>query len=180
VLVDLPETTPPIVVVQHIPPVFSRAFADRLNTICRLHVAEAAGGEVLVPGMALIAPGDSHLLVRRQGGRYVVEVRDGPRVCYQRPSVDVLFHSVAEVARQHAVGVLLTGMGSDGARGLLAMRKAGAHTIAQDERTSVVYGMPREAFQMGAAERVLPLDAVASAISSAVASGARTRAGATA
>ena len=173
ILERLPPNLPPIVVVQHLPAVFSRAFADRLDGICPMHVSEAAGGEVLGPGMALIAPGDSHLLVRRQGGRYVAEVRDGPRVCYQRPSVDVLFHSAAEAVQEYAVGVLLTGMGSDGARGLLQMRRAGAHTIGQDERTCVVYGMPREADRMGAVERVLPLDAIASAICSAVESVSR-------
>ena len=169
----LPERLPPIVVVQHIPAVFSRAFAERLNGACRLEVREAAGGEVLTPGLALIAPGDSHLLVRWQGARYVAEVRDGPRVCYQRPSVDVLFRSVAEAAREHGVGILLTGMGSDGARGLLEMRKAGARTIAQDARTCVVYGMPREAERAGAVEVTLPLEAIASRICTAVEAGGR-------
>jgi two-component system chemotaxis response regulator CheB len=170
VLMSLPETTPPIVIVQHIPAVFSRAFADRLNGLCRLKVREAAGGDLLEAGLALVAPGDSHLLVRRQAGRYIVEVSGGPRVCYQRPSVDVLFHSVAEAAAAHGVGVLLTGMGSDGARGLLGMRKAGARTIAQDEHTSIVYGMPREASRLGAVERVLPLEAIAAGICTAIAS----------
>ncbi|HET8550653.1 MAG TPA: chemotaxis response regulator protein-glutamate methylesterase [Bryobacteraceae bacterium] len=176
ILQHLPDTLPPIVIVQHIPAVFSRAFADRLDGLCRLRVSEASGGEVLEPGIALIAPGDSHMLIRRQGSRYTVEVRGGPRVCYQRPSVDVLFHSVADSAAEYAIGVLLTGMGSDGARGLLEMRRAGARTIAQDERTSVVYGMPREAERMGAVERVLPLDAIAAAICGAVESAARGRA----
>jgi two-component system, chemotaxis family, protein-glutamate methylesterase/glutaminase len=176
ILERLPRTLPPIVIVQHIPAVFSRAFAERLDSICPMHVSEAAGGEVLEPGVALVAPGDSHMLVRRQGSRYLVEVRDGPRVCYQRPSVDVLFHSVAEAVADYAVGVLLTGMGSDGARGLLQMRRAGAQTIGQDERTSVVYGMPREADRMGAVERVLPLDAIAAAICSMVESASRGRA----
>jgi two-component system, chemotaxis family, protein-glutamate methylesterase/glutaminase len=176
ILERLPGNLPPIVIVQHIPAVFSRAFADRLNGICPMRVSEAAGGDILAPGSALIAPGDSHMLIRRQGARYVAEVRDGPRVCYQRPSVDVLFHSVAEAVQEYAIGVLLTGMGSDGARGLLQMRRAGAHTIAQDERTSVVYGMPREAERMGAVERVLPLDAIAAAICSAAESALRGRA----
>jgi two-component system, chemotaxis family, protein-glutamate methylesterase/glutaminase len=168
ILERLPDSLPPIVIVQHIPAVFSRAFAERLDRTCRMRVSEAAGGEVLEPGMALIAPGDAHMVVRRRGGRYVIDVCGGPRVCYQRPSVDVLFHSVAEAVERHAIGVLLTGMGSDGARGMLAMRRAGARTIAQDERTSVVYGMPREADRLGAAERILPLDAIAAAMCSTV------------
>jgi two-component system chemotaxis response regulator CheB len=164
VLTKLPATTPGIVIAQHIPPYFSRAFAMRLNDICALNVKEAEDGDAVSPGRALIAPGDFHLLLRRAAGGYAVTVKTGPRVCYQRPSVDVLFSSVAEVAGGRAVGVLLTGMGSDGAQGLLKMRRAGAHTIAQDEASCVVFGMPREAILAGAAEQVLPLGAIANGI----------------
>jgi len=152
------------VITQHIPPVFSRAFANRLNEICALEAREAVDGDVVRPGLALIAPGDFHMLLRHSGGQYSVNVKTGPRVCYQRPSVDVLFSSVAEAAGKRAVGVLLTGMGSDGAQGLLQMRRAGARTIAQDEATCVVYGMPREAVELGAAARILPLNSVAHAM----------------
>jgi two-component system chemotaxis response regulator CheB len=164
VLTKLPASTPGIVIAQHIPPHFSRAFAARLNEICALNVKEAEDGDVLRPGCALVAPGDFHLLLRYAGGRHSVSVKTGPRVCYQRPSVDVLFSSVAEAAGSRAIGVLLTGMGSDGAQGLLKMRQAGARTIAQDEATCVVFGMPREAIQAGAAEQVLPLAAIANGI----------------
>jgi two-component system chemotaxis response regulator CheB len=164
VLSRLPASTPPIVITQHIPPHFSRAFAQRLNQSCAMEVHEAADGEPVRPGTALIAPGDYHLLLRRSASGYYATVKTGPRVCYQRPSVDVLFQSVAETAGGRAVGVLLTGMGSDGAQGLLRMRQAGAHTIAQDEATCVVFGMPREAIALGAAASVLPLDRIANAI----------------
>ncbi len=161
ILSALPAESPPIVIAQHIPPVFSRAFAERLNRASALEVREAADGDELRPGCALVAPGDYHMLLRRRGERYVVQVKEGARVCYQRPSVDVLFFSAAEAAGAHATGVLLTGMGSDGARGLLKMREAGARTLAQDESTSAIFGMPREAIALGAAERVLPLDKMA-------------------
>ena len=164
VLTRLPESSPGIVIVQHIPPVFSRAFANRLNEICSIEVREAVDGDSLRPGLALIAPGDYHMLLRYTAGRYFVNVKAGPRVCYQRPSVDVLFSSVAESAGRLAVGVILTGMGSDGAHGLLQMRRAGARTIAQNEATCVVYGMPREAAEIGAAAQILPLGAVAQAM----------------
>ncbi|HUB79038.1 MAG TPA: chemotaxis response regulator protein-glutamate methylesterase [Bryobacteraceae bacterium] len=157
VLTRLPASVPGIVIAQHIPPQFSRAFANRLNEICQLEVKEAADGDTLHPGRALVAPGDFHMLLRGAAGRYQVAVKTGPRVCYQRPSVDVLFSSVAEVAGNGAVGVLLTGMGADGAHGLLKMRQAGARTIAQDEASCVVFGMPREAIALGAAEQVLAL-----------------------
>ena len=129
-----------------------------------MEVREAVDGDVLRPGLALVAPGDFHMVVRKAGGRRFVNVKTGPRVCYQRPSVDVLFHSVAESDGARAVGVLLTGMGGDGAQGLLRMRQAGAHTIAQDEASCVVFGMPREAIALGAAERVLSLHAIPEAI----------------
>ena len=126
---------------------------NRLNDICAIEVKEAEDGDTLRTGLALVAPGDLHMLLRRSGGRYYVNVKTGPRVCYQRPSVDVLFCSVAEAAGAEAVGVLLTGMGSDGAQGLLKMRQAGAHTIAQDEATCVVFGMPREAIELAPPRR---------------------------
>jgi two-component system chemotaxis response regulator CheB len=164
VLKRLPQRCPGIVIAQHIPAQFSRAFAKRLNDLCAMDVKEAEDGDTLRSGLALIAPGDFHMLLRKSGGRYYVSVKTGPRVCYQRPSVDVLFSSVAEAAGAGAVGVLLTGMGNDGAQGLLKMRRAGAHTIAQNEDTCVVYGMPREAVELGAAEQVLPLPAIAEAM----------------
>ncbi|MGA7237350.1 MAG: chemotaxis response regulator protein-glutamate methylesterase [Bryobacteraceae bacterium] len=162
IMKSIPRDAPPIVIAQHIPPVFSRAFAERLNASCAIEVKEAADGDELRPGRALVAPGDYHMLLRKRAGSYRVEVKTGPRVCYQRPSVDILFFSVAEVAGPHAIGALLTGMGSDGAEGLLKMRQAGARTIAQDEPTCAIFGMPREAIERGAAERVLPLHRVAS------------------
>jgi two-component system chemotaxis response regulator CheB len=164
VLSRLPQSCPGIVITQHIPAQFSRAFAKRLNDLCAMDVKEAEDGDTLRAGLALIAPGDFHMLLRDGGGRYYVSVKTGPRVCYQRPSVDVLFSSVADAARADAVGVLLTGMGNDGARGLLKMRQAGARTIAQNEATCVVYGMPREAVELGAAAQVLPLPAIAEAM----------------
>jgi two-component system chemotaxis response regulator CheB len=167
VLSRLPRNSPPVAVVQHIPPGFSRAFAERLNENCELEVREAADGDTLAPGRALIAPGDLHMVLRRNAAGYLVNVKGGPRVCYQRPSVDVLFSSAAEAAGAEAAGVLLTGMGADGAQGLLKMRRAGACTIAQDEATSVVFGMPREAIRLGAAEHVLPLGAIAGALAGA-------------
>jgi len=167
VLTKLPAGCPAIVIAQHIPPDFSRAFANRLNDICAIDVKEAVDGDALRPGLALVAPGDFHMLLRKSGGQYSVKVKTGPRVCYQRPSVDVLFSSVAEAAGRDAVGVLLTGMGSDGAQGLLQMARSGARTIAQDEATCVVFGMPREAIVLGAAKQVLPLAAISGAILSA-------------
>jgi len=164
VLTRLPASSPGLVITQHIPPVFSHAFAQRLNELCHIEVAEARDGDEVRPGRALIAPGDFHLLLRRVNGGLRVAVKTGPKVCYQRPSVDVLFSSVAEAAGADAVGVLLTGMGSDGAQGLLRMRQAGARTIAQDEATSVVFGMPREAVRLGGAARVLPLGRIAAAM----------------
>jgi two-component system chemotaxis response regulator CheB len=163
-LEGLPETAPGIVVVQHMPEQFTAAFARRLDETCRVTVQEAKDGDAVVPGRALIAPGDRHLSVHTSGGRYVVEVRNGPLVSRHRPSVDVLFRSVALAAGRNAVGVLLTGMGDDGAAGLLEMRSAGAATIAQDESTSVVFGMPKEAIARGAVGEVLPLGRIAPAV----------------
>jgi two-component system chemotaxis response regulator CheB len=164
ILQALPAEAPPIVIVQHIPAGFSKAFAARLNGICPLEVREASDGDELRRGLALIAPGDYHMVLQRCTGRYVVQVTAGPKVCHQRPSVDLLFFSAAEAAGPEAVGVLLTGMGSDGAQGLLKMRQAGARTMAQDESTCVVFGMPREAIELGAAEEVHPLSAMARAM----------------
>jgi len=158
-----------MVIAQHIPPHFSRAFANRLDATCAMTVKEAADGDPLPRGTALIAPGDFHMLLRKGASGYYVSVKTGPRVCYQRPSVDVLFSSVAEAAGADAAGVLLTGMGADGARGLLKMRQAGARTIAQDEATSVVFGMPREAIALGATDQVLALDRISNAILAACA-----------
>jgi two-component system chemotaxis response regulator CheB len=169
VLTRMPAGSPGIVITQHIPAGFSRAFAERLNRCCPMRVAEASDGDRVESGLALIAPGNFHMLVRQSGGTYRVTVKDGPLVCYQRPSVDVLFSSVAEAAGSHAVGALLTGMGSDGAQGLKKMKSAGAHTIAQDEASCVVFGMPMQAIRLGAAAEVVPLDSVARAISNAFA-----------
>jgi two-component system chemotaxis response regulator CheB len=156
-LVGLPADTPGTVIVQHMPERFTAAFAARLNQICPMEVREAVANEMVVPGLALIAPGNRHMVLHRSGARYLVGIKDGPPVHQQRPSVDVLFHSVARHAGPNAVGVILTGMGGDGARGLLAMREAGARTMAQDEQSCVVFGMPKEAISVGAAEHVVPL-----------------------
>jgi two-component system chemotaxis response regulator CheB len=165
VLTALPASMPPIVISQHIPAGFSAAFAERLNRICALDVREARGGEALRPGLALVAPGNHHLVVERTAaGAWRTRLDEGPKVCYQRPSVDVMFRSVAEAGPARSMAALLTGMGSDGAEGMAAMRKAGASTIAQDEATCVVFGMPREAIRLGAAERVLPLEEIAPAL----------------
>lgn len=165
VLTRMPANSPGIVITQHIPPVFSLAFAKRLNEICPMEIKEATDGDTLVSGRALIAPGNFHMLLRRSpGGGFRVTVQDGPRVCYQRPSVDVMFSSVAEAVGSRAVGVLLTGMGSDGARGLLKMKQAGARTVAQDEASSVVFGMPKEAIRLGAADQVASLTRIPAAI----------------
>ncbi len=168
VLTRMPAGSPGIVIAQHIPAGFSRAFAERLNRCCPMRVAEASDGDRVEPGLALIAPGNFHMLVRQSGGSYRVTVKDGPLVCYQRPSVDVLFSSVAEAAGSHAVGALLTGMGSDGAQGLKKMKSAGGHTIAQDEASCVVFGMPMQAIRLGAADEVVPLNSIARAISNAL------------
>ncbi|SMC19443.1 two-component system, chemotaxis family, response regulator CheB [Desulfacinum hydrothermale DSM 13146] len=158
VLMQMPPNSPGIVVVQHMPPKFTAVFAKRLDGCCQIEVREAKDGDTVRPGLALIAPGNFHMVFKRSGARYYVEVKDGPLVCHQRPAVDVLFHSVARYAGANAVGVIMTGMGRDGAKGLLEMRKAGARTIAQDEASCVVFGMPKEAIKMGAAEVVVPLD----------------------
>ena len=164
VLTTLPRTLPGIAVVQHMPEKFTATFAERLNTVCALEVREACDGDRLIPGLVLIAPGGRHMQVRRSGAQYHVEVRDGPPVNRHRPSVDVLFRSVAQCAGRNALGIILNGMGDDGARGLKEMHDAGARTVAQDEATSVVYGMPKEAVKLGAADRSLPLSEVGAAI----------------
>ncbi len=169
VLTQLPPDMPGIVICQHMPERFTASFARRLNGLCALDVREAVDGDVVVPGVALIAPGNFHMMLTRSGTRYQVRIKDGPRVHHQRPAVDVLFASVARHAAGNAVGVILTGMGADGAKGLLQMRDECAHTIAQDEASCVVFGMPREAIRIGAAREVLPLSAIADALQHAVA-----------
>jgi two-component system chemotaxis response regulator CheB len=152
------------------PEKFTAAFAQRLNGLCQITVKEAANNDRVVPGRALIAPGGRHMLLRRTGAQYFVEVVDGPLVNRHRPSVDVLFRSVAKCAGANALGVIMTGMGDDGAAGLLEMRKAGAHTVAQDEQSCVVYGMPKEAVKRGAVERTVALSALAREIVAQLAS----------
>jgi two-component system chemotaxis response regulator CheB len=164
VLTELPENLPGIVIVQHMPPVFTKSFAERLNSICRLKVKEAEEGDLIQSGIALIAPGNYHMLVEKSGAKYYTRIKQGPPVHHQRPSVDVMFNSVARSAGLNAMGVILTGMGADGAKGMLAMREEGSYTIAQDEATSVVYGMPKEAVKLGAAADVLPLQSISSSI----------------
>jgi two-component system chemotaxis response regulator CheB len=164
VLVALPVDSPGIVIVQHMPEKFTKAFADRLNGICEVEVREAVHGERLLPGHVFIAPGGKHLMLRRGGAYYYAEVIDGPLVNRHRPSVDVLFRSVAKCAGRNAIGIIMTGMGDDGARGLLEMRQAGSATVAQDEATCVVFGMPKEAIKLEAADRVMPLGQIAQTI----------------
>jgi two-component system chemotaxis response regulator CheB len=164
VFTEFPQDVPPIVVVQHIPPYFSTAFANRLNELCAFEVREAKDGDAIVPGLALIAPGGLHLEVVERGGSLYARVFDGDPVNRFKPSVDVLFRSVSKVIGNKASGVLLTGMGNDGAKGLLEMKNAGAHTIAQDEESCVVFGMPRAAIELGGASEVKALGEVASAL----------------
>jgi len=164
VLTALPRTAPGIVIVQHMPEKFTASFAARLDSLCRIEVREAQGNDRVMPGRALIAPGGRHMQLRRSGAQYYVEVMDGPLVNRHRPSVDVLFRSVARSAGKNALGVIMTGMGDDGARGLKEMHDVGGATLAQDEASSVVYGMPKEAVKLGAVDRSLPLAAIASEI----------------
>jgi two-component system, chemotaxis family, protein-glutamate methylesterase/glutaminase len=163
-LESLPADSPGIVIVQHMPELFTRAFANRLNSLCNITVKEAEQNDTVIRGRALIAPGNHHVLLKRSGARYFVEIKEGPLVCRHRPSVDVLFRSAARYAGSNTVGVILTGMGDDGARGMLEMKDAGATTIAQDEATCVVFGMPKEAIKHGAVDKVLPLQSIAGAI----------------
>ena len=164
VLEVLPPDAPGIVVVQHMPEVFTRAFANRLDSLCEITVKEAESNDTVLRGRALIAPGNHHVLLKRSGARYYVDIKDGPLVSRHRPSVDVLFRSAARYAGQNAVAVIMTGMGDDGARGMLEMKEAGAATIAQDEATSVVFGMPNEAIKRGAVDEILPLESIAGSI----------------
>jgi two-component system chemotaxis response regulator CheB len=157
----LPLDAPGIVIVQHMPEHFTRSFANRLNELCRVTVKEAENGDSVIRGRALIAPGNQHMLLKRSGARYYVELNDGPPVNRHRPAVDVLFRSTARFAGKNAIGIIITGMGNDGAQGLLEMKDAGAHTIAQDEKSCVVFGMPREAIKLDAADKILPLDHIA-------------------
>ncbi|HRR22342.1 MAG: chemotaxis response regulator protein-glutamate methylesterase [Pseudomonadota bacterium] len=156
----LPENCPGIAIVQHMPEGFTKAFSQRLNSLCRITVREACNNDTILPGHALIAPGNRHLLLKRSGARYYVEIKDGPLVCRHRPSVDVLFRSASRYAGRNAIGVIMTGMGDDGARGMLELKESGAYTIAQDESSCVVFGMPAEAIKMGGVQKVLPLDAI--------------------
>lgn len=164
VLTALPRVSPGIIIVQHMPEKFTAAFASRLDGLCQVNVREAQNNDRVIQGCALIAPGGRHMLLRRTGAQYFVEVRDGPLVNRHRPSVDVLFRSVAKCAGSNALGVIMTGMGDDGAAGLLEMRKAGARTVAQNEESCVVYGMPKEAVGRGAVEKSVPLNAIAKEI----------------
>jgi two-component system, chemotaxis family, protein-glutamate methylesterase/glutaminase len=164
VLTALPPNAPGTLIVQHMPPKFTASFAQRLTSICAVEVKEAQDGDRVRPGLVLLAPGGFHMQLRRSGAEYSVEIKDGPDVFHQKPSVEILFNSVAKYAGANAVGALLTGMGADGAKGLLQMRQAGAHTIAQDEATSVVFGMPMEAIKCGGAVEVLPLNRIAGAL----------------
>lgn len=156
-LEDLPLDIPGILIVQHMPEGFTKAFAKRLDGICKIRVKEAVDGETVLKGTAYIAPGNKHMLLKRSGAKYYVEVKDGPLVNRHKPSVDVLFRTVAQYAGKNAVAILMTGMGDDGAKGLLEIKDAGGYTICQDEETSIVFGMPKEAIKLGAATKILPL-----------------------
>jgi two-component system chemotaxis response regulator CheB len=163
VLIRIPKNSPGIVIVQHMPANFTGPFAQRLNSLCQISVKEAKDGDEVLPSQALIAPGDRHMLLRKSASRYFVEIVSGEKVSGHRPSVDALFYSVAQNAGANAVGAILTGMGGDGARGLLKMREAGAKTVAQDEKTCVVFGMPKVAIELGAVDKIAPLEALAAA-----------------
>jgi two-component system chemotaxis response regulator CheB len=156
----MPLDAPGIVIVQHMPEQFTAAFAGRINQVCRITVKEAEDNDSVIRGRALIAPGNRHILLKSSGARYYVEMKNGPLVSRHRPSVDVLFRSAARYAGKNAAAVIMTGMGDDGAKGMLEMKEAGAHTIAQDEKSSVVFGMPKEAIKLGAVQKVLPLEAI--------------------
>lgn len=160
----LPNDCPGIVIVQHMPEMFTKTFAERLNDDCRINVREAVNGDSILRGVALIAPGNKHMLVKRSGAKYYVEVIDGPLVNRHRPAVDVLFRSTAQYAGSNAIGIIMTGMGDDGAKGLLEMKEAGALTIAQDEKSCVVFGMPKEAIKLDAVDKILPLEQIATFI----------------
>ena len=166
-LTMLPEDAPGIVIVQHMPEHFTQAFAQRLDGLCKIHVKEAEDGDSVVQGQALIAPGNYHTLLKRSGARYYVEVKDGPLVSRHRPSVDVLFRSTARYAGKNAIGIIMTGMGDDGAKGMREMHDAGAFTIAQDQATCIVYGMPGEAVKNGGVDKIVPLQNIAQTMLSA-------------
>jgi len=163
-LEGLPPDAPGVLIVQHMPEKFTASFAERLDQLCRVSVKEAADGDSVVRGQVLVAPGNKHMLLKRSGARYYVEIRDGPLVSRHRPSVDVLFRSTARAAGPNAIGVLLTGMGDDGARGMLELKQAGAYTVAQNEATCVVFGMPAEAIKLGGVDIVLPLTSIANEV----------------
>jgi len=166
VLSNLPAASPGTLVVQHMPEQFTATFAQRLNQMCQMEVREARDNDPVAPGVALIAPGNQHMLLQQNGARYQVRIKNGPAVNHQRPSVDVLFESVARSAGSSAIGVLLTGMGADGANGLMAMHEKGAYTLAQDEQTCVVFGMPKEAIRLGAVDDVVPVHRISQTIAS--------------
>lgn len=157
----LPADSDGVLIVQHMPELFTKSFANRLDSICKISVKEAENGDTVIRGRALIAPGNKHMLLKRSGARYFVQIQDGPLVNRHRPSVDVLFRSTAQYAGSNAIGIIMTGMGGDGARGLLEMKEAGAYTIGQDEQSCVVYGMPKEAVKLNAVMKILPLDKIA-------------------
>jgi two-component system, chemotaxis family, protein-glutamate methylesterase/glutaminase len=167
---QMPADTPGMVIVQHMPQAFTGAFAERLNKSCAMQVREARDLDDVTTGTALIAPGDKHMIIVKNGSRFQVRIKDGPRVHFQRPSVDVLFQSVAANSGPNSIGIILTGMGSDGARGLASMRSSGAYTIAQDEKSSVIFGMPKEAIELGGVDDVLPLSQIAEAVIAKVSS----------
>ncbi len=164
VLMQMPSNSPGICIVQHMPAGFTKAFSDRLNGLCQLVIKEAENNDTVIPGRVLIAPGHSHMLLKRSGARYYVEVKDGPLVMRHKPSVEVLFNSTAKYAGANSIGVILTGMGGDGSSGMLEMKKSGAHTIAQDEKSCVVFGMPKEAIKLGGVNDIISLDKIPSAI----------------
>jgi two-component system chemotaxis response regulator CheB len=168
VLSRMPSNSPGILVVQHMPETFTTAFAERLNKVSVINVKEATQGDSLIPGLCLLAPGNKHMLLRRSGARYYVDVKDGPLISRHRPSVEVLFNSVAKVAGKNAVGVIMTGMGGDGSTGMLNMKNAGAVTIAQDEKSCVVFGMPKEAIRLGGVDKTVPLDKIPETIISSI------------
>jgi two-component system chemotaxis response regulator CheB len=163
-LESMPHDAPGIVIVQHMPEKFTEAFARRLDGLCRISVKEAENNDSVINGRALIAPGNRHMLLKRSGARYYVEIKDGPLVCRHRPSVDVLFRSAARYAGKNAIGVIMTGMGDDGAKGMLEMLEAGAYTIAQDEESCVVFGMPKKAIELGAAKKIIALEKIHEAV----------------
>lgn len=163
-LTKMPQNIPPILIVQHMPEGFTYKFAERLNSLCKFEVKEAKNGDYVLSGRVLLAPGNKHMVIKRDGANYYVEIKDGPLVFHQRPAVEVLFYSMAKYVGNNAVGVILTGMGKDGAEGMLEMKKSGAYTIAQDEKSSIVFGMPKEAIALGGVDEIHPLNDIPFAI----------------